>query len=593
MEQQYELILNSAIELFENGNYDEAVASLVQIYNTGCYTEQIKEFLYANFIFPNEEEYRRIYSDSLDYVNFFSYDDLAIDFIAVSEKKYYLFDKIQNSFLGVFDFETLTEKRDADCDMKKDIRAVLVSNVWDIRIVVENIYSSIWDTIYMICDEERNYLLSFLKIPEVKSLFFDNVVFFENESVLCEYFRRNEAKYLPRIMLGNDEEKYKPIIEQLHRERIEKNERNRDGILVSFCIPSYNRGDIAYKNVMQYLQSEYDSEIEVVLSNNDSAENTEGYDQIEKMQDSRLVYNKMSENKGFTGNILKVISMAKGKFIVLSSDEDFFDIAKMTSFLNFVRKHKEAAVIGTTGIGVNFLPQKYEIVDTIQDRLLESINLNYITGLCYNNELLKRYSVIQNVEKYINNFFYVTYPHICIAFLVCQYSSFVKLPLSLWICNETEYSNSNETLYNAYCNLDSRILQQNEAVSFIVDAIIKSNQEALLQLFKDRIAKSYHLLTIANSIMGELFKREYSWTEICLKLHENNLDTIEKFNDLFSAEELEWIKYFCDELFIRYLQENPQQSVESELERKAFWEQVEQIGEYYKKNNTFKGYILY
>lgn len=586
-------MLETAIELFEKGEYDAAVESLVCIYESGYYKEEIREFLYANFITPNEEEYKSVYLSSLNEVNVFPYDDLALDFISVSDKKYYIYDKIQKHFLGVVDFDTLHQKRNAGCDEKKDVRAVLVSNVWDIRLIIENIYNTIWNSTYVICDTNVNRLFSFLKIPKIKSLFYNDVVFFENQDILYEYFVKNDNKYLPRIMLGNDEERYYDIIEMLHKERIAR-KRNSNSILVSFCIPSYNRGNLAYENVTRYLQTEYDSEIEIVLSNNGSEVNTEGYDKLEKIQDSRLVYNKLDENKGFIGNLLAVMNMAKGKFVVLSSDEDFFDINMLTKFMNSILFHENVAVMKTTGIGTNFLTnQPYGLFEEVQSRLGEVINLNYVTGICFNNLLMKKHSVIQDIQKWENNFFYVTYPHICIAYILCQYDAFARLPLILWKCNESEDKNTKETIYRTYCNLDSRITQQNEAITFIVKATIPSNRNALLQMFADRIAKTYHLINIATEEMGDLFRKDYSWMQICFKIHINNMTTIEKYKNLFSEEENKKTKLFCDEVFLRNLQENPFFSIMSDMEKGLYVVEVKKVCAFYKENKTFVGYADY
>ncbi len=71
------------------------------------------------------------------------------------------------------------------------------------------------------------------------------------------------------------------------------------------------------------LQCPYDMEVEVVVSNNGSTKDTEGYQEISEMDDARIKYHEFSENQGYATNVIKVLEMAGGDYAVIASDEDF------------------------------------------------------------------------------------------------------------------------------------------------------------------------------------------------------------------------------------------------------------------------------
>jgi len=92
-----------------------------------------------------------------------------------------------------------------------------------------------------------------------------------------------------------------------------------DSIVISFCIPTYNRAECVKRSVMSIL--EIDSRhIEIVIVDNNSQDNTEQI--IKSINDDRVCYYKNQTNIGAVCNIVRTINLAKGKWVFTLSDED-------------------------------------------------------------------------------------------------------------------------------------------------------------------------------------------------------------------------------------------------------------------------------
>jgi glycosyltransferase involved in cell wall biosynthesis len=89
--------------------------------------------------------------------------------------------------------------------------------------------------------------------------------------------------------------------------------------LISFCIPTYNRAELAKNAVLKI--TEIDSkQIEIVVINNNSPDNTE--ENIRSIVDPRISYYRNSTNIGGVMNIIETIKKARGEWVFLLSDED-------------------------------------------------------------------------------------------------------------------------------------------------------------------------------------------------------------------------------------------------------------------------------
>ena len=87
---------------------------------------------------------------------------------------------------------------------------------------------------------------------------------------------------------------------------------------LTIAIPTYNRSAVIGCNLMQLLAT--DLAVDIIVSDNGSSDETSTI--LSQFTDARLTINRNDSNLGFTGNMLKLIELAKTDFIFFISDED-------------------------------------------------------------------------------------------------------------------------------------------------------------------------------------------------------------------------------------------------------------------------------
>lgn len=114
--------------------------------------------------------------------------------------------------------------------------------------------------------------------------------------------------------------------------------------ILSITIPTYNRKEILAGNLIPLLEQiekkELQREIEVVISDNCSTDGTEEFinDTIKKFN-VQVIYNRNNENLGAIKNVLKLISLAKGKYWMLYGDDDPVACESLPELVNCLKKN--------------------------------------------------------------------------------------------------------------------------------------------------------------------------------------------------------------------------------------------------------------
>ena len=95
---------------------------------------------------------------------------------------------------------------------------------------------------------------------------------------------------------------------------------------LSICIPTYNRASYLKETLQNiFALKEVSSEqVEVVVCDNNSPDNTQAVLADFAVEYSDLRYFKNEQNIGFDGNMLRVVSEAKGKYCFILGDDDAF-----------------------------------------------------------------------------------------------------------------------------------------------------------------------------------------------------------------------------------------------------------------------------
>lgn len=110
MEDNGALFYQRGVDFFENGEYEKSVRAWIQAYESGYEKELILTNLYDCFITPNEEEYRQNYKQNSSSFTELAYEDCLLDFIPVSQERFYIFDKETSIFQGFIDLDRVSDR---------------------------------------------------------------------------------------------------------------------------------------------------------------------------------------------------------------------------------------------------------------------------------------------------------------------------------------------------------------------------------------------------------------------------------------------------------------------------------------------------
>lgn len=169
-------------------------------------------------------------------------------------------------------------------------------------------------------------------------------------------------------------------------------------IILSICIPTYNRGEIlrmsleAIKN-----QTKYDSDlVEIIVSDNCSKDNTPQIADEFHNDGLNFTYNRNEENLGAARNFLKLMNMAKGRYILLLGDDDFLSENAINILLTRLQNSEYGALYIDTQHKLNGGFKEYKT----KEEFIKAISYYYtfMSSFVFRKEIV---SQIANPERYI------------------------------------------------------------------------------------------------------------------------------------------------------------------------------------------------
>ena len=538
-------LFKEAIELFEAGEYDKSVQNLIGLYEHGYEKEQILNFLYQAFVEPNIEEFKKNYQTQADGLIDVEYEATQLDFIPVSDQKFYIWYKEEQRFVGNIDLNVEAQIE----DRQRDFQSLLIAQTCDIREMIPFLLNKQYNTVYIVLNKNKEIFASFLKLPKIREYFLENAIIFENTKIMQLFFEEYSEFYIPRSIIAKDSQEYVTFFKDLHKRRLLK-KREKNNVFLTIGIPSYNRGKILLENVKQLLNLEYDAEIEIVVSNNGSKIEADYYDQISKINDSRLVYTSFEANQGYASNVLNVMTHASGHFLVMCSDEDFLVLDKLSGFIQFLFENLQMAMSYTGGYGSNFENGTIQMYPAGIQAIECAVNSNYLTGLVFNNSIISKYKIIEKVQQNRGNLFVEYYVHSVIATIIAQYGDVWKNPICLW---ESKYEKQREEDGSksllSYMKYESRVEQMESAIKFMLNEL-KLNLEEQIQVVLERIVKTYYLLYLAYLYYWEESSKLKKWDNVCTELFIEAEQIIDK---IVKGEDNKKIKKIVKDYFIMYL----------------------------------------
>ena len=193
---------------------------------------------------------------------------------------------------------------------------------------------------------------------------------------------------------------------------------------ISLCMPTYNRGKLAYFNVKHIIKN-LKSNWELVVLNNGSCNEEDYYKKINNISNKieNVNYISKPQNTEFVGNFIDSFKYSTGKYIIFVSDEDRFNFKNFTNFIKFLDENPDLAAIRPSiskakGLKIqNAFKKENRIFDKGYDAIVNfSLWNSYLTGMVYNREKVIDLGLLKKLEKrFVKNRFY---PHVYLDMLI-------------------------------------------------------------------------------------------------------------------------------------------------------------------------------
>ena len=459
-----------ALFLFRNQCYDEALQMFIKSYELQYNKHEILTIINDAYYAPNENALLTLYNENCQVlksvypkVAIISFQQLSLQFIPVSDVSFYIFDRRNQSFTGCFSLES-SEGKIASTENE----IVMMKNTYDLNSI--NQYGELAGDkpLYLVYDSTLDFFSYFqvakfseiIKNQKIKMFFslVDFVKFFDGkENCLPQHLVNitsddDYAKFVEFKTYVNSESNHEILVTPnvaLKSKSVIDGAMKKTGwnkgtgkIVLSFCIPTYNRGRRALDNVKYILQLK-NKDIEIIVCDNHSPDEDGKYRELSLLDDPRLKYYKNDENVGFAKNWLKAMEHAQGKYVYIISDEDFVNLTAIPKLLDMLRNEKQVAVLkGSMQPRYKDRPprncikfDKDYLFARGQRALLNcTFSFNYISGAIYNRNLMLENNIFERVTCNIET--HNAYPHLYLEALLCTVGSYQLL--SDVICLEGE-----------------------------------------------------------------------------------------------------------------------------------------------------------
>ncbi len=183
----------------------------------------------------------------------------------------------------------------------------------------------------------------------------------------------------------------------------------KNNILLSICIPTYNRGEILNQNLKQILEIK-SQDIEFVISDNASSDNTKSI--LKQLKDPRIKYHRNEQNIGADANFVKSVELASGEFIFFISDKDIIEQDAIDFIIDIIKNNENISVM--LGKVIFFENYKYGYEDKIWKKGHESLvefflSHGYMAGIILRKSSLdlnqaKRYIGCFRIHEFLMHF---------------------------------------------------------------------------------------------------------------------------------------------------------------------------------------------
>jgi len=130
---------------------------------------------------------------------------------------------------------------------------------------------------------------------------------------------------------------------------------------VSVCLPTYNRSALL-REAMQSVLSQTFEDWELIVSDNASTDDTE--QTVRAFADSRIRYSRQPQNRGQVPNYNHCLSLARGEYITIFSDDDLMLSENLASKVAVLDRHPNVGLVYS----------KYHVIDATGEITMADTN---------------------------------------------------------------------------------------------------------------------------------------------------------------------------------------------------------------------------
>jgi|GEM_PF-6932183 len=188
------------------------------------------------------------------------------------------------------------------------------------------------------------------------------------------------------------------------------------GVVLSICIPTFNRSARVVETVRNILKSDLQT-IEVVVCDNASTDET--VKQLRAIEDTRLKIYVNDRNWGPIRNFNLALALGRGEYVLLHSDEDAVKLEALGEFVEFLSTNSNIGA-GLTSVTGSRVSRVTRILSAGAEALRgTALGFSYLGGFFYKRNL---YNAAQFFNAYDDPAF--LYPFEAIAWLLAGIADF-------------------------------------------------------------------------------------------------------------------------------------------------------------------------
>lgn len=274
-----------------------------------------------------------------------------------------------------------------------------------------------------------------------------------------------------------------------------------DKIILSICIPTYNRKDELIKKIKELLQSNYKT-FDIIVLDNCSSDGT--YEALKEINDERLKVFRNDFNIGGILNPLKVITYGDGIYSILVLDKDYIDVKKINEFINFISKNDNSHGYCQLNVDVSL---ENIIYNDLYEKIKNSAFLSkHPSGMFWKTEEYKNSFTLNNIFKnheVFGFYFELINAELCInsRLPACIYNNSLIYTetVEVSVANKTQTYNKNNLFFNP-------IKRKDEYIKYInhVNSLIDQNKY-LIKVHRLLIRRFLTSLVSSNRLRNDIY----------------------------------------------------------------------------------------